>query len=297
MNAEPVPIQTKNHDGTALALRRRDAPILLKLELRSSGASAQCPRDVICADGGRSLSKRHDQQRRKTSRLETAEVIELRGSKFQAERSLPPIKPLTGNQALYLNALRTEQQVIVLGPAGTGKTWIAGTYAADLYRRRQVDKIVLTRPNVPCGRSLGYFPGSMNDKFAPWAAPITEAISDRIGKAAYDIALKRGDIEFVPFEVMRGRSWKDAFVLLDEAQNATVHEMKTFLTRAGEDCTVVVNGDVSQSDLPDGSGLLSIVTLVQSLDLPVSIVEFTEADVVRSNQCAMWVDAFKRAGL
>ena len=104
----------------------------------------------------------------------------------------------------------------------------------------------------------GFFPGSLEEKFAPWAAPVIEAIKERIGSAAYDIALKNGDIEMVPFEVMRGRSWKDAFILFDEAQNATLSEMKTFLTRIGEDCTVVVNGDVSQCDLRETSGLRTV---------------------------------------
>ncbi len=154
--------------------------------------------------------------------------------------------------------------MIVLGPAGTGKTWIAATHAADLYRNRRIDKVILTRPNVPCGRSLGYFPGTLEDKFAPWAAPVAEAIKERIGKAAYDIALKHGGIELVPFEVMRGRSWKNAFVLLDEAQNATPAEIKTFLTRIGEDCTVVINGDVSQCDLDQRSGLRTVIGMTRA---------------------------------
>jgi phosphate starvation-inducible protein PhoH and related proteins len=222
-------------------------------------------------------------------------VIELHGSKFNSERNLSPITPLNANQAAYLDALRTENQVLVLGPAGTGKTWIAATYAADLYRQRRVDKIILTRPTVPCGRSLGFFPGDLKEKFAPWTAPLTEAIAERIGKAAYEIALKNGDIELVPFEVMRGRSWKDAFILLDEAQNATPDEMKTFLTRVGEGCTVVVNGDVSQSDLRSDSGLLAVLNLVRSQSLPVTVVEFTDSDIVRSGHCAMWVRAFAEA--
>ena len=185
----------------------------------------------------------------------------------------------------------------MLGPAGTGKTWIAATYAADLYRKRQIDKIILTRPNVPSGRSLGFFPGSLEQKFTPWAAPLIEAIEERIGRAAYNIALKNGDIELVPFEVMRGRSWKNSFILLDEAQNATPGEMKTFLTRVGEDCIVVVNGDVSQCDLADASGLRTVLHLVNSFDLPVPVVEFTCADIVRSSECAMWVKAFEEANM
>ena len=244
------------------------------------------------------MSKRHDKQRRKSRRsFETAEVIELHGSKFSSERNLSPIAPLNARQAAYLEALGTGDQVLVLGPAGTGKTWIAATYAADLYRQRRIDKIILTRPTVPCGRSLGFFPGDLNDKFAPWAAPLIEAIAERIGKAAYEIALKNGDIEFVPFEVMRGRSWKDAFILLDEAQNATPAEMKMFLTRVGEGCTLVVNGDVGQSDLRSDSGLHTVLNLVRSQSLPVTIVEFTDADIVRSGHCAMWVRAFAQAAV
>jgi phosphate starvation-inducible PhoH-like protein len=244
------------------------------------------------------LGKPASRKRRRNSRQsETAEIIELHASKFTAERRLPVIKPLNAAQADYLDALRTSPQVVVLGPAGTGKTWIAATHAADLYRQGQIGKIILTRPNVPCGRSLGFFPGSLEAKFAHWAAPVIEAIRERIGAAAYDIALKNGDIEMVPFEVTRGRSWKDAFVLLDEAQNTTPAEIKTFLTRIGEDCAVVINGDVSQCDLHEASGLATVLQLIRSQALPVPVIEFTRADIVRSGLCAMWVNAFDAARL
>ena len=248
---------------------------------------------------GKHFSNKHfnKKRRRDVQTFETAEIIELQCSKFEHERVLPPIKALNATQADYLDALRSSPQIIVLGPAGTGKTWIAATHAADLFRSRQIDKIILTRPNVPCGRSLGYFPGTLEDKFAPWAEPVVQAIKERIGKAAYEIALKKGDIEMVPFEVMRGRSWKNAFVLLDEAQNASLAEIKTFLTRIGEDCTVVVNGDVSQCDLAEESGLRTVIHLVKSQKLPIPVVEFTRDDIVRSGVCAMWVRAFDQANL
>lgn len=248
---------------------------------------------------GKHFSNKHFSKklRRSVRAFETAEIIELRVSKFASERVLPPITPLNPTQASYLNALRTSPQVIVLGPAGTGKTWIAATHAADLFRTGCVDRIILTRPNVPCGRSLGFFPGTLEDKFAPWAVPVAEAIKERIGKAAYDIALKKGEIELVPFEVMRGRSWKNAFVLLDEAQNSTPAEIKTFLTRIGEDCSVVINGDVSQCDLDTASGLSAVLSLIKSQMLPVPVVEFTREDIVRSGICAMWVRAFDEANL
>lgn len=243
---------------------------------------------------GKNLAKK---RRRHERHLGSAEIIEFQNGKFETERALPPIKALNPTQADYLDALRKHAQVIVLGPAGTGKTWIAATHAADLYRNRHIDKIILTRPNVPCGRSLGYFPGSLEDKFAPWAAPVAEAIKDRIGKAAYDIALKHGSIELVPFEVMRGRSWRNAFVLLDEAQNATPAEIKTFLTRIGDDCTMVINGDVSQCDLAVESGLATVIEMIDQQDLPVPVIEFTQGDIVRSGVCAMWVQAFAEAKL
>lgn len=245
------------------------------------------------------MTKRIEKQKRRSGRsiVDTAEIIPLHKAKFRAERTPAPIRALNPNQADYLDALRCSPQVIVLGPAGTGKTWIAATHAADLYRAGQVGKIVLTRPNVPCGRSLGFFPGSLEEKFAPWAAPIIEAIKERIGAAAYDIALKKGDIEMVPFEVMRGRSWKDAFVLLDEAQNTTPAEIKMFLTRIGEDCSVVINGDISQCDLDVASGLRVALDLVAKGRLPVPVIEFTLADIVRSGICAMWVRAFEEARL
>jgi phosphate starvation-inducible PhoH-like protein len=116
-----------------------------------------------------------------------------------------------------------------------------------------------------------------------------------MGAGAFDIAVKQGDIELVPFEVMRGRSWRDAFVLLDEAQNATPAEIKMFLTRIGEDCSVVVNGDVSQCDLDQASGLRAALDLIAQRRLPVPVVEFTLADIVRSGICAMWARAFEEA--
>jgi phosphate starvation-inducible PhoH-like protein len=221
------------------------------------------------------LGKNLKRKRRQERQFGSAEIIEFQNSKFEAERALPPIKALNPTQADYLYALRKSPQVIVLGPAGTGKIWIAATHAADLLRNRRIDKIILTRPNVPCGRSLGFFPGSLEDKFAPWAQPVAQAIKDCIGKAAYDIALKNGGIEFVPFEVMRGRSWKNAFVLLDEAQNCTAAEIKTFLTRIGDDCTVVINGDVSQCDLAIDSGLRAVIDMIDAHNLPVPVIAFT----------------------
>ncbi len=243
---------------------------------------------------GKQFSKR---RRSDKHAFDAAEIIEFKLPKFARERALPPIKALNPRQSQYLAALRSSPQIVVVGPAGTGKTWIAAAYAADLYRQRKINKIILTRPNVPCGRSLGFFPGSLEEKFAPWATPVVEAIKERIGPAAYEIALKNGDIEMVPFEVMRGRTFKKAFVLLDEAQNTTTAEIKTFLTRVGEDCVTVINGDVSQCDLDSCSGLGKIIEMIDARQLPVPVIEFTMDDIVRSGICGMWVRAFEEARL
>ncbi len=240
------------------------------------------------------MGKQLDRKKSRNSRqYGDAEIIEFKGSKFQNDRVLPPIKALNPTQAQYLSALRSNQQIVVLGPAGTGKTWIAATHAADLFRAGKIDKIIITRPNVPCGRSLGFFPGSLQEKFAPWAVPIVDAIKERMGEGPFEIALKRGGIEMAPFEVMRGRSWKNAFILLDEAQNTSVSEIKTFLTRVGENCVSVINGDVNQSDIQQASGLGRMIELIRTHDLPVPVIEFAIEDIVRSGICAMWVKAFE----
>lgn len=214
--------------------------------------------------------------------------------KFRHERNPPPICPLNDNQGLYLDALRKYEQVFVLGPSGTGKTWIAASYAADLLRTHKIQKIIITRPNVPCGRTLGHFPGDLKEKFAPWATPVVEAIKGRIGYNAFEIALKHDDIEMVPFEVMRGRSFHDAFVLLDEAQNAITDEIKMFLTRIGERCITVINGDVTQCDLDASSGLAVALQMIRDQQLPVPVIEFSIDDIVRGGVCGMWVRAFEK---
>lgn len=235
--------------------------------------------------------------KRRRARLELVEdrAIRLHRPKFEDERNLPPITPLTARQAEYLEALASHSQVIVLGPAGTGKTYIAGTRAADLLRQRRIRKVIITRPNVPAGRSLGFYPGSLEDKIAPWVVPLTEAMKERMGEAAFEIASRSGDIEVVPFEVMRGRTFKNCLVILDEAQNTTTAEIKMFLTRIGDDAQVIINGDVSQTDLRETSGLRTVIHLVKSRMMPIPIIEFGLSDIVRSGICAEWVRAFEEA--
>lgn len=205
--------------------------------------------------------------------------------------------PKNEKQAAYIDALQRSQQVIVTGSAGTGKTYIAASWASKLFLENKVERIILTRPNVPSGRSLGFFPGSMEEKIAPWVIPFTDVIQSQLGPGAFEASVKKRSIDIVPFEVMRGRTFHNAFVILDEAQNTTPAEMKMFLTRIGDESQVVINGDIKQSDLKSDSGLLTILKMIQKQGLPVPHIEFTVEDIVRSDICAMWVKAFDKVGI
>ena len=222
-----------------------------------------------------------------------------RKSKYaeQHPRTSIELLPKNERQKEYLQALKTAPQIIVTGPAGTGKTFIAATQAARLYDSGDVDKIILTRPNVPAGRSLGFFPGTMEEKIAPWIVPFVECLEESLGKDVVEIAMKKGNIQVVPFEVMRGRTFKNAFVILDEAQNASPHELKMFLSRIGENAQCVLNGDVLQTDLRGDCGLAKVIEIVKKQQLPVPVIEFTMEDIVRSDICAMWIKSFHKAGI
>ena len=222
-----------------------------------------------------------------------------RKSKYAAAHPRDGIQllPKTDKQREYIEALRKAPQVIVMGPAGTGKTWCAATKAAQLYEAGIVDRIILTRPNVASGRSLGFFPGTLEEKMGPWCVPFMDVLEKHLGKEAVACAIKNGNVQVVPFEVIRGRTFDNAFVLLDEAQNTTIQEIKAFLTRIGENTQVVVNGDIAQSDLRVESGLKRIIDLIRKQGLPVPIIEFGLDDIVRSDICAMWVRALYKEGL
>lgn len=219
-----------------------------------------------------------------------------RKSKYAAAHPRDGVQllPKTERQREYIDALKTAPQIIVTGPAGTGKTYIAATKAAQLYEAGVIDRIILTRPNVPSGRSLGFFPGTLEEKIAPWIVPFVEVLEEHMGKEAVEIAMKKGNIQVVPFEVMRGRTFRDAFVILDEAQNATAHELKMFLSRIGENAQCVLNGDIMQHDLRGDSGLSVVIKIVQKQKLPVPVIEFGLDDIVRSDVCAMWIKAFAK---
>jgi len=206
-------------------------------------------------------------------------------------------KARTDNQKKLWDSMRDSTQVLVLGPAGTGKTYVTATYAADLYTLKEIDKIVITRPHVAVGKDIGFLPGSLEEKTYPWALPVLDVLQKHLGKGVVETGIKNGNIEMAPLALMRGRSFESTFIIVDETQNITTHELKMLLTRVGEDSTIVLNGDVQQSDLKEADGLSKIIHLAKKHMLPIPIVEFGIDDIVRSDICAEWVKVFMKEGL
>lgn len=207
------------------------------------------------------------------------------------------IVPRTDNQGKLLQALANSSQVFILGPAGTGKTYVTATYAADQYTLKEVDKIVVTRPHVAVGKELGFLKGDLHEKTMPWALPVLDVLEKHLGKGAVETGIKNGNIEMAPLALMRGRSFDNAFIIVDEAQNITTHELKMLLTRVGEGSTIVLNGDAQQSDLKEADGLSKVIHLAKKHLLDVPIIEFGVDDIVRSGICAEWVKVFMKENL
>lgn len=220
-----------------------------------------------------------------------------KGAEEEAVKKTVLLKALNDRQKEYIKALIAYDQVIVCGFSGTGKTYIAATFAANMFANKEIGKIVLTRPNIAVGKELGFFPGTLEEKFAPWAAPVLDVLNEQLGKGVVETGIKNGNIEMAPLSTMRGRSFKDSFIILDEAQNTTVAEIKMFLTRIGKECKVVINGDIKQSDISTQSGLSKIMHLAKKHSLPVPIIEFGVDDIVRSDICKQWIIAFEGEGL
>ena len=218
----------------------------------------------------------------------------------QADIAAAPMQrlaPMNDKQAEYLRAMRDHEQVFVTGSSGTGKTYMAAAYAAELYAMGDVDKIIITRPNVSCGRDLGYLPGTLDEKYAPWAAPVVDVLRECLGhgKVQTDMkttAHKPAKIEVAPLSLMRGRSFHDAFVLMDEAQNATSDEMLMFLTRLGSGTKAIINGDIRQKDLRGDSGLAYALARIHSGAVDVPHIEFGPDDIVRGGLVREWLLAW-----
>lgn len=200
------------------------------------------------------------------------------------------VKPLNFIQGEYLDAIKQSEIIFGIGSAGTGKTYVAASYAAGELFHRRITKIILTRPNVETGRGLGFLPGELDEKYAPYLQPFDQVFTRTLGKGFYDYALKSKTIEPRPIGFMRGSSFDNAIILVDEAQNLTKTELKMLLSRIGKNCKVILSGDPKQIDIVD-SGLDDAVYRLRNLE-GVSVVEFMDDDIVRSKMCKQIILAY-----
>lgn len=206
-----------------------------------------------------------------------------------------PIKAKTLGQQKYLKAIAKNTITIGVGPAGTGKTYLAVAQAVSAFRAKEVDRIILTRPAVEAGERLGFLPGDLQNKVDPYLRPLYDALFDMLGPDTYSKYLERGNIEVAPLAYMRGRTLDNSFIILDEAQNTTREQMKMFLTRLGFNSKMVVTGDITQIDLPDGkrSGLKEAVRILKNIE-DIGTVRFNEKDVVRHRLVQDIIKAYEK---
>lgn len=223
--------------------------------------------------------ERKREQRDRLSHDEIMAQVDL------AQRVVAPRKRTlnaqTEAQGHYILSMESSTLTFGVGPAGTGKTFVAAVYACNQLIDRKIAKLIVTRPSITAGESSGYLPGELEEKFAPFFAPFRGVFDQTLGVSQTDAMIKSGRIEAKPIEYLRGLTFDDAIVILDEAQNVTPHQMKLFLTRIGKNCTVIINGDITQKDIPGPDGLSDAIRRLETLE-GVQVVHFTEDDIVRS---------------
>jgi phosphate starvation-inducible PhoH-like protein len=215
-----------------------------------------------------------------------------REDSYDNTESFKEVKPINYIQEAYLNAIKHNSIVFGIGSAGTGKTFIPAAYAASELYHKRIEKIIITRPNIEVGRSLGFLPGTLDEKFIPYLKPFEKVFKRFLGTGFYEYALKTKTIDPQPLGFMRGDTFEDCIVLVDEAQNINAVEMKMLLTRIGHNCKMIFSGDTSQADIHD-SGLEDAADRLETID-GVEIVEFLDSDIVRSKICKQIILAYNK---
>ncbi len=222
-------------------------------------------------------------------------MIQMNNSCIAVTVKGKPVKPKTLGQKKYTDAIEKNTITFGIGPAGTGKTYLAVAMAVRAFRDEQVSRIILTRPAVEAGEKLGFLPGDLQDKVDPYLRPLYDAMFDMMGPENFQRNMEKGCIEVAPLAYMRGRTLDDSFIILDEAQNTTPEQMKMFLTRLGFNSKAIVTGDVTQIDLPNSgrSGLIEAVKVLKNID-DIAIMKLTEKDVVRHKLVQDIITAYER---
>ena len=226
---------------------------------------------------------------------ETEQLNNLLGDGICVTATGKIIRPRTVGQKKYVDSIRNNTIVLGVGPAGTGKTYLAVAMAAKAFKAHEINKIILTRPAVEAGEKLGFLPGDLQDKVDPYLRPLYDALFDMFGADSFNKYMEKGIIEVAPLAYMRGRTLEGAFIILDEAQNTTSEQIKMFLTRLGNDSKMVINGDITQIDLPDSkkSGLIEAMKVLRNVD-DICIHKFNEKDVVRHKLVQDIVKAYEK---
>ncbi len=232
-------------------------------------------------------NKRAARQARKRGSEQQSVVVDIKSrnsfieTHSPSQKAAPPLQAKTQSQAQYITAIKSHKLTFGIGPAGTGKSYCAGAIAAEELESRRIDKIIVSRPAVEAGENMGFLPGDLHEKFDPYFDAFRDCLNERLGKGVVECGMKNDRIVVSPLAYLRGKTFNDAFVILDEAQNCTPSQLKMFLTRIGENCRVVVNGDVRQTDIGHQSGLQDAVDRLSHLD-SVYTHRFEHEDIVRS---------------
>jgi phosphate starvation-inducible PhoH-like protein len=204
------------------------------------------------------------------------------------------LTPMNERQAEYINAVNTESVILCVGVLGSSKTYIPSVMAAQLLMDKKIDKVVIARPNEGVGKSLGAFKGSKNEKLEGWCTPVTETFKQTMGASTFDYHINKGSIELLALEQVKGRSWDNTFILVDEAEDLDPAQAKSLVTRIGENSTIVITGDIAQQDLKRVSGLQRLLEVSEHAHVPVCIIDFDHWDYcVRSDEARLWGMAFE----
>jgi phosphate starvation-inducible protein PhoH and related proteins len=236
--------------------------------------------------------EKHERKKQKASLLQSEGPLPVYDYSPKTCPQISSFTPLTLSQKAYLSLIERCTLSIALGCAGTGKSYVSVYAALRALLAKEIDQIIVSRPAVSAGESMGFLPGDVDEKFAPYLAPIRDILYDLVGKGQADYLVKAEKIKAIPIGFLRGHSFKKSFILIDEAQNCTPEQMKMILTRVGEDSKIIIEGDIAQSDLRTNSGLKDVAERFKNVP-EAGVIEFSTDDIVRSGFCKSVVLAYQ----